>query len=133
MISQVDASARVARGAALLDVVRPGWFNRIDVGTLTLHDPCGCIVGQLAGHRGSCDNYTDEWIDLFGANGGDQHGVFVMYDGVGSVRAAYQTLQDAWIEAIADRRFSTTPNGTPARSSRDRSPGPTARRRATRA
>lgn len=114
MITNEEARARVARGAARLDVVRPGWFNRIDVGTLTLHDPCGCIVGQLASHGGSCATYGDEWIDLFGDHGGEEQGVFISYDGEGSMRAAYQPLQDAWVEAIADRRLSTTVEPAPA-------------------
>lgn len=112
MISQDEARARVQRGAAHLDVVRPGWFNRIDVGTLTLSDPCGCIVGQL------CGGY---WLglELLGIKHGDSYSL-----GVGikrgadfmdeaDVDAAWVPIQSAWVEAIADRRLSTTPNGTP--------------------
>lgn len=123
MLTTEEARARVAKGAAHLDTVRPGWIDRLDVGRLTLH--CGgfCVLGQL---------FMDFWIgvdSLYGikpaqiddAFGGWQlndlpasHG-FVMprcelasydletddYD----YEPDYRPLQDAWIEEICNRRM----------------------------
>jgi len=41
---------RVAAGAKWLDEHRPGWWQRIDLDTLNLGDPCQCVLGQLYGH-----------------------------------------------------------------------------------
>lgn len=47
MLKKDEAEQRVARGAAHLDRVVPGWEHRIDVGTLTMSCGGRCIVGQL--------------------------------------------------------------------------------------
>lgn len=115
MLTQEEARTRVARGAAHLDQVRPGWHDRIDVGTLTLHDSCGCIVGQLIPGTTYGPSFTDG-VCALGLNcsddGGDdgwQRGVTlrmieIMEDAFND-NVAYRPLQDAWIEAIADRRL----------------------------
>jgi hypothetical protein len=108
MLTNEEARARVANGAAHLDKVKPRWFNLIDVGTLTLHDACGCIVGQLCGNRFS------DGLRALGLNSGVDCGldlsVLQLWDGHTSYdayrRGQYQSLQDAWVEAIADRRLS---------------------------
>lgn len=121
MITIDEARKRVAVGAAHLDTARPGWHDRIDVGTLTLHDPCGCIVGQLTGNSqfnvtligltpacfiGRSDAircgmelelYEREWARFAIA--------YTELRGPRPTREqCFQPLQDAWIEAIADRR-----------------------------
>jgi hypothetical protein len=40
---------RVAAGAAWLDANRPGWWQRINLDTLDLGDPCRCVLGQEYG------------------------------------------------------------------------------------
>lgn len=40
---------RVAAGAAWLDEHEPGWWQRINLGTLVMRDSCGCVLGQLYG------------------------------------------------------------------------------------
>lgn len=40
-------SERVARGAAWLDQVRPGWRDAIVLDTLDLISPCDCVLGQV--------------------------------------------------------------------------------------
>lgn len=108
MISIDEARTRVARGAAHLDTVRPGWHDRIDVGTLTLHDPCGCVLGQLCGTRWWTDwtvvfDMTDEQIEAYGfdiTESDDDN-----YDENIDAVEVFAQLQDAWIEAIADRRL----------------------------
>lgn len=115
MITIEQARELVAKGAAHLDVVRPGWWNRIDVGTLTLHDPCGCIVGQLSGNQDffrGCDSLEIDNPLALGFDTGKDAMPFDLAFQFGNParRPYYQSLQDAWIEAIADRRLreSTT-------------------------
>lgn len=105
-MTSADARSRVARGAAHLDTVRPGWAGRIDTGTLTLHDPCGCIVGQLCRTgflflRGLVELGVDEFSpDTLGFEIDDESADW--HDLTSKIKA-YQPLQDAWLEAIADR------------------------------
>ncbi len=40
---------RIRRGAAFLDIERPGWRDEVDVDTLELSDCTRCVLGQLAG------------------------------------------------------------------------------------
>ena len=102
MISLEEARIRVARGAAHLDQVRPGWQDRIDVGTLTLHDPCGCIVGQLARIEGG--SFTGVWMDILHGQWTEELTAGVGLGVFSHSQADYAVLQDAWIEAIAARR-----------------------------
>ena len=123
MITNEQARTRVARGAAHLDAVRPGWFNRIDVGTLTLRDPCNCIVGQLC--RTDEESFYPGVLSFgialpphetnqFGAQPQRNRIVaeygfdllYSEYDDYTNTSAKFRPLQDAWIEAIADRRLS---------------------------
>lgn len=46
---------RVARGAALLDVIRPGWSARINDDELAMESCTDCILGQLFG------DYSSGW------------------------------------------------------------------------
>jgi hypothetical protein len=38
---------RVARGVAKMDQHYPGWWRKIDCGTLNIMSPCNCILGQV--------------------------------------------------------------------------------------
>lgn len=40
---------RVTRGAQLLDEIRPGWYEEINLDKLNMESTCNCIVGQLVG------------------------------------------------------------------------------------
>lgn len=125
MLTPHEAELRVAKGAAHLDAIRPGWFNRIDVGTLTLHDPCGCIVGQLCVARPMVDwdgatFSTAQLLELRLIR--RWHDVQLMRETTYDGRVAalgfdlssaelndddddFAVLQDAWIAAIADRKL----------------------------
>lgn len=127
-MTQQEARERVARGAALLDAKRPGWASRIDVGTLTLHDACGCIVGQLLCRRQG----TLFWPSVERFIGGknpdasvygfvtptlhpDEQDAFnerlKVLGGNRAMSELYAPLQEAWIEAIADRLLPTSEEG----------------------
>jgi hypothetical protein len=108
MISQDEARARVARGAAMLDERRPGWFHRIDPGVLDLQSGCACIIGQLF------DGYTNayqEFTEWTAYSWRSAHGFTVNSDtdlsdtdlAHAEMDEAFKRLQDAWIDAIAAR------------------------------
>ena len=114
MLTIQEARERVSRGAAHLDRVRPGWHERIDVGTLTLHDPCGCIVGQLCGTGGQfrvgLKQLAMRSVAEARALGFDlnEPGYQDFLECGGTRQQWYQPLQDAWIEAIAARLHPAT-------------------------
>ena len=111
MLTQQEAEARVAKGAAYLDAMLPDWHRRIDVGTLTMWDPCQCIVGQLSPVTSS-HAFAARARDLFGHDtdtelavlGVDVTDLDVSIEGNDTFQT-FQLLQDAWIAAIAARRI----------------------------
>lgn len=110
VLTKEEAEARVAKGAAHLDRVWPGWAARIDVGTLALSSCVFCVIGQLSG-----GDYTDVLTDFeLGAYpehyNADHYGFDISEDGDMS---DFKRLQDAWVAAIADRRLSPA-TGKPA-------------------
>lgn len=118
MISKDEAYTRVAKGAAHLDTVRPGWFNGIDTGLLSLESCDRCIAAQLAVGRHSHPftvglsqlGIDDMCISAFGMGLGDGDCE------QGHVRrdedANFARLQDAWIDAIAARRHPVSEGQT---------------------
>jgi hypothetical protein len=52
MLTQAEAQARVARGAEVLDRHRPGWYRRVNLGTLQLETCTMCVLGQLGLEEG---------------------------------------------------------------------------------
>jgi hypothetical protein len=108
MLTQEVALACVARGAAHLDRVRPGWFDDIDLDRLQLHDECCCIVGQLCR-----DSFAIGVAVLGMALQAEACGVAytsgVYIDSADAWKLeeeAWRPLQDAWVEAIANRRLA---------------------------
>lgn len=99
MLTQEEARTVVARGATRLDRVRPNWFNEIDDARLDLSDCRACIVGQLTG-----DYYRGREQLGFTESNGPDYGV-ALNPAPGPLEPQWRPLQDAWIEAIADRRF----------------------------
>ena len=102
---------RVARGAAKLDQVMPGWERKIDTSKLMMSNTDCCIVGQL------CGNFFRDVNTLFyGISGfpnnpyvGCEYGVQIsplttstnpMED-----NPEYLLLEKAWIEEIEMRLF----------------------------
>lgn len=106
MISKDEAEARVAQGAAYLDRQRPGWHDQIDDGTLTLSDSCLCVVGQLGGGAWNLRRLglSQEEAIACGMNLNEPGWADFRMAG-GTVEQWYQPLQDAWVTAIASRRW----------------------------
>jgi hypothetical protein len=101
------AEARVAKGAAYLDRVRPGWFNRIDVGTLTLQSPKSCVMAQSYDCE-YCHACRSAGIQFLSRDGEDDVETQAQTLGFfGAADASFEDLQDAWIDAVAQRRYPT--------------------------
>lgn len=104
MISKIEAEIRVARGATYLDEVRPGWYNAIDVQTLTIHDCNECVITQLTGNWRPSELALDyRSVNEYGFNLCDPGYTDFVLRG-GTMSQWYQPLQDACITAIAARK-----------------------------
>ncbi|HEU5032734.1 MAG TPA: hypothetical protein VFV01_47980 [Spirillospora sp.] len=96
---------RVAAGAAVLDKVRPDWFEYVDLPALDVRSCADCTLGQLFGE------YQDGLIRLFGQPGGveatawaGEHGFELDPADPRSPGAQYEALTDAWTALIKARR-----------------------------
>lgn len=47
MRQMINAPARVARGAAWLDEVAPGWERKLDFGKMEMRECSRCVLGQV--------------------------------------------------------------------------------------
>lgn len=108
-MTQDEARARVARGAALLDAKLPGWAGRVDIGLLSIESIRDCIVCQTA-HKNFIKGlrvlgaYDDPAMFGFGRSDEDRvcdkDGYWI----------GWRLLQNEWIQQIADR---VVPKGQP--------------------
>ena len=96
---------RAARGAALLDEHKPGWWERIDLDTLALESPCRCILGQLWSAEHPDDPYEIA-LDELDLHDKDEDFGFDKYSGPGSW-SEYALLTDAWHALIEARRAAS--------------------------
>jgi hypothetical protein len=96
--------ARVARGAAWLDSVHPGWERRIDLSTLDLALGCRCVLGQIWADKATAHQTGFGWARKLLPDDEESlvtpataHG----FAGVGTreVRA----LDEAWIALLKER------------------------------
>lgn len=121
MVTKDEAERRVARGAAHLDQMRPGWFNAVDTDRLRLSSCGDCVIAQLA----TVDPYAMPFtagLRQFGLDGNPsvspyraaQYGVALQIGDRSQARGkkgyeeddlSFAHLQDAWIAAIAARKF----------------------------
>lgn len=102
---------RVAAGAAWLDEHRPGWWQRINLDTLDLGDPCKCVLGQEYGQFG---NAPDEMWD----HGSNAHrrdramGFNAEAVDFGRGDDEFDALTAAWRTLITARRDAAADEGT---------------------
>lgn len=91
--------SRVAKGAALLDEMEPGWYQKIDLDTLSLGSCSTCVIGQLYGYY--CErslialglDYESDYI--FGFDAQFRNGQYE--------EETYLTLTSLWREEINQR------------------------------
>lgn len=94
---------RVAKGAALLDVKRPGWEKEVNVYSINMNSPYDCILGQIY------HNY--EWgldsLELEGNWSAKRHGFELtgwQRRDFASAQLNGQKIKDAWIDEIKSRK-----------------------------
>jgi hypothetical protein len=88
----ITAQKRVARGAAYLDGLMPGWALKIKIKTLDISCQCNCIDGQLFKNM-MLLNMSNKFMVNHG------FGLNVSWHG-----ALYPELQEAWLAEIRKRR-----------------------------
>lgn len=93
-MTKAEAQARVAKGAALLDTQRPGWAQKINPETFQISSCTNCVLGQLYGGFGEGCTRTFPGASSWEAQ---SHGFVDFFAN------SYGELQEAWLEAIAER------------------------------
>jgi hypothetical protein len=124
-IINTTAVRRVKRGARWLDEHWPDWWREVDLSTLNLASSCDCVLGQLgrdytavANHfslvlsedeRDLVDGFNlfEQWVmpnlgldDVDMQNFGFE---YAPWEGV-----TYENLQEAWADAITERRLAAS-------------------------
>lgn len=88
-------SENVETAGKLLDVIRPGWYERVNVETLNMAHPFLCVLGQVFGdYWHAIDKYADillleENTNVFAGDVLDDE---------------YDAVFDAWVEYITARK-----------------------------
>lgn len=104
---------KINRGMKLLDKMRPGWDERIDLTRLDLNKPCDCVVGQEFGgdyrdglaHLGLVEYDRDKGKEIFSApDCGFAIGDNQWY--CDSNHTLWERLTEEWREAICLRRIN---------------------------
>lgn len=97
---------RVARGVALLDRVRPGWAQLVDLDRLDMQECAACVLGQLYGDFD--DGCIANSLPLAAAaEHGFHHRLTSPRAGHRTVTAEYQALYEEWRRIIAWRQAVT--------------------------
>jgi hypothetical protein len=97
-----DYSARVARGAALLDRIRPSWAREIKLDVFDMGLCSKCVLGQLYG-------LYDDGLDALGLISGDRAEYIYGFNSSSLTQmASYAALTTAWRAEIRKRLEATT-------------------------
>ena len=128
MLTIEEARTRVASGSAYLDEHRPGWFKEIDTGTLSMSSSCLCVMGQLAGASWIAGDIVASHPRLLPAITLDDPRTCTYTTepkaDYAERTADYRVLQEAWIEAIADRLLCSVSAARSEGSTTDRAGSP---------
>jgi hypothetical protein len=111
----VTIAERVARGAALLDDNRPGWWQdpRLDAATIDSISTCDCVLGQLFDDEDeeeddvlASDGYWVALEELGLGHSADEavEGSAGWYGFASRTISDYRPLDAAWRELIEARR-----------------------------
>ena len=87
---------RVVKGAALLDEMEPGWYQKIDLVTLNLRNCFSCINGE----------YTENTLRCLGLDFSSDadFGFDIIYSDEDEANSCYYTLTSLWENEILQRR-----------------------------
>lgn len=111
MIDQIDfygvetMHARVARGAAMLDLEIPGWHDRINTDQLNLESCVSCVFGQL--YTGLYDEGEEKFFADFDrpSEAAAAHGFTLGdQDPNDDDKKLWFTLTDEWTKVITARQ-----------------------------
>jgi hypothetical protein len=91
---------RVAKGAAILDKCRPGWWMKIDTNRLNILTYQSCVIGQLYGFGGFDRGITELKETAGGLNFffSFRHGFY------GWIPSEYNQLTSEWKRVIEARK-----------------------------
>ena len=91
-----ESRERVARGAAWLDEVAPGWERKLDLSVLDIADPDRCVCGQVFMQPAIESNYTSGY-----SYARFEHSLVL----VSMARSGfvYDEDGDAWVELVKQR------------------------------
>lgn len=91
MSIEMMARERASAGAVLLDVIRPGWAERVNLERLNTESPKNCVLGQTFGDF--YDAVEDYGIADPRIYGFDE-----------SIPVGFRDLDTAWREIVESRR-----------------------------
>jgi hypothetical protein len=98
---QTDTERVAAAGAALLDQMRPGWANVINLNRLDLRGEYCCVLGQLYGsYSKGVQQVFGEQLTREGALG---HGFNQMSAPIDTYVQRWEALNAAWRVEIENR------------------------------
>ncbi|MFJ2176427.1 hypothetical protein ACIOHE_26490 [Streptomyces sp. NPDC087851] len=121
---EIDYKARVLKGAALLDVKKPGWVDLIDLEELDISSGERCVTAQLSGESrwrrgmeqigltsGDCGTYVAHGFNAESSDSPEAYGLDSDDEGGASnaQQAAYVALNGLWRDLIAERRAAAEP------------------------
>jgi hypothetical protein len=120
MTAAEDVTARVDRGAALLDEKRPGWWHEIDLASLDLSLCWACVLGQLGQlYAGLTLNGYADGLGMVGLEGWEARDYGFDVTGAYDERntpveridaagkAEFEALTEAWRALITARKQMT--------------------------
>lgn len=92
---------RVAKGAAWLDEVRPGWRDAINLDALDIGSSCDCVCGHVFAADTDCDSGFGFALDNLGIAGIDRDLGFIWSPAVPEERdAEVAALTAEWRRVI---------------------------------
>lgn len=119
MLTIDEARRRVAKGAAHLDQVRPGWEHRINIAAFDVGSCVGCALAQSFGveYAEACALAHLEHRSVHGAA---PHPDVYSRGFFGVNPQEKEALNEAWVELIGNRLYpdiqiATQPTETPER------------------
>lgn len=98
-----ETRLRAARGAAFLDVKKPGWFRAVKITLLEMAQADRCIVGQ------NYNGFYTRGTEALGLSGHQEVSFGFLASATASEHPcaesiSYERLNDAWVEEIRARR-----------------------------
>lgn len=112
-----DMKTRVERGASLMDKLRPGWHNEIDIKRLNFFTLTNCILGQTVGFFTTLPDTPEGQPALeyhgFGMTPQEaRHDSAFTPEVAAEFYANHERLKDHWVTAIAERAERWTQHST---------------------